>query len=137
MLSNERAEFKNAIADSKEMGDNISTAVVESVIVGVHTSVGHCVEEACRDYVDDCVEDCGAEVAEAATCESSDIVEKGPWEEEHCSNTGETLYGIRMPMSFHLCSTIPIVLLSIGICCMMGRQLLDKVMKLCTVSKNI
>ena len=103
MLSNERTEFQNAIADLKEMGDKTSTAVVESVTVGVPTSVEHCVEEVCKDYVEDCIEACGAEVA---TCESFYIGEKSLGRRNIATIQEKTLYG--MPMSFHLCLKIPL-----------------------------
>ena len=74
MLSNERTEFKNALTDLKDIGVKISTAVVESVtdVPDVHT------EEVCRDNVEDCIEDCGAEIAKAVTCESFYIGEEEP-----------------------------------------------------------
>ena len=75
----ERDELKNALladtesirADLKGIEDRISTAVVESITDIAHTSGEHGDEEVCMDYVEDCIEDCGAEVAKAITCETS------------------------------------------------------------------
>ena len=74
MMANERTELKNALA--KRFSD-VAYASGEQ---------GN--EEVCMDYVEDCIEDCSAEVAKAITCETFYIGEEEPGEEEHCSNTG-------------------------------------------------
>ena len=70
ILSNERTEFKKAIAELKmEIVDKISSAVIERVTDVVHNSA--------------------EDVAGAAARESFYIGEIGPGEEEHCNNTGK------------------------------------------------
>ena len=54
-----RTEFKNAVAELKDMGAKISTSVVENVTDVDHTSVEHCMEEVGRAIVKDCIQDCG------------------------------------------------------------------------------